>query len=270
MDKLSRYNQKLLAALGTLVLAIVCIFTLVVGGKLITELFQDMRDERIFDNALTVEASESDSTQAVMRDQQATFKMPILIDTPNAIYIIPVSQVNLETPEIANIPELGLMDSYNYGASQASIYLHTGVYNNIVVYNQKDGINKLVFTQKTHVGSFQNYVVDSNQYLLMVGTQTDSNQDSKLNDADLQSFFLYSVATQELIAFAFDTMGLIDFYVMHDSDEIVLRFAKDKDQNGEVSGFQEPVYLKRLTLSDYKVTDLVDQSMVNRIQSLVD
>lgn len=69
MDKLSRYNQKLLAALGTLVLAIVCIFTLVVGGKLITELFQDMRDERIFDNALTVEASESDSTQAVMRDQ---------------------------------------------------------------------------------------------------------------------------------------------------------------------------------------------------------
>ena len=87
MDKLLRYNQKLLAALGTLVLAIVCIFTLVVGGKLITELFQDMRDERIFDNALTVEASESDSTQAVMRDQQATFKMPILIDTPNAIYI---------------------------------------------------------------------------------------------------------------------------------------------------------------------------------------
>lgn len=149
MDKLSRYNQKLLAALGTLLLAIVCIFSLVVGGKLITELFQDMRDERIFDNALTVEASESDSTQAVMRDQQATFKMPILIDTPNAIYIIPVSQVNLETPEIASVPELGLMDSYSYGASQASIYLHTGVYNNIVVYNQKDGTNRLVFTTQS-------------------------------------------------------------------------------------------------------------------------
>ena len=268
MDKLSRYNQKLLAAIGTLVLAILCISIVVAGAQLIANFFQNMSDQRIFDNALTVEAPESDSTQARMQDQQATFETPILIDTPNAIYIIPISQVNLEVPEIVSVPELGLMDSY--GLDEASIYLHTGVYNNIVVYNQKESSNALVFDRKTHVGLFQNHKVDSNQYLLMVGTQTDSNQDNKLNDEDLQSFFVYNMATQELKAFAFSTMGLVDFYVMHRSDEVILRFAMDKDQNGEVSRFQEPVYLKRLALSNYKVTDLVDQSMVDKIQSLVD
>ena len=266
MDKLSKYNQKLLAAIGTLALVGLGLLLLVGGGIFATELVRDYNRQNARDNALTIEAPSDPTAQAndAVRDQEITFGMPRLIDTLRAVYLIPVSQVNLKDPESIEDSEAFLRyDSkkFKYGSR------YSGRYNNIVVYDQT---NDLVFDSKTHISSFQPYAIQNTQYLLMEGTRTDSNQDKKLNSADLKSFYSYNLLTKELMEFTFDSMGLVDFYVTHDSDEVILRFAKDKDQDGEIDEYQEPAYLKRLQLSNYQIGDLLDPDITHKIQRLID
>ena len=67
-------------------------------------------------------------------------------------------------------------------------------------------------------------------------------------------------------------MGLVDYRLTHESDEVILRFAIDKDKDGEIDEYQyrEPIILKSLRLESGEVCELIDESMVKQIQSLID
>jgi hypothetical protein len=268
MDKLSKYNQKLLAIIGTIILAGFGLLILIGAGVLVFELSRDYDNQRIRDNTLTIELKSDSVTEFnnKVRNQEVTFETLRLIDSLNSIYVIPISQVNLMDSEgINEILDFNESRKIRYGRNR-----YTGTYNNIIVYHQKKRRNTLVFNDKINVSSFQDYVIKGIQYLLIEGAKIDSNKDKKLNNTDLKSFFSYNILSGELNEFTFKDMGLVDYYVTYDSDEIILRYAKDKDINGEINEYQEPIYAKKLTLSDYKIYDLVDQKMVDKIQNLID
>ena len=46
--------------------------------------------------------------------------------------------------------------------------------------------------------------------------------------------------------------------------------AIDKNNDGEIDEYREPVILKSLQLGNNNVKDLIDEAMVNQIQSLID
>ncbi|MDH5610181.1 MAG: hypothetical protein OEY56_11955 [Cyclobacteriaceae bacterium] len=272
MDKLTRYNQRLLAITGTMVLATVGILILTGGIVLAVELTREYSHSQQTDNDITLakEAKKGDST--IIRDQEITFQSPQLIDTVQAIYLIPVSQVNLKNPEeidsdnFQQLLDLGSSGSrkFRYG------YRYTGTYNNLIVYRQQQASLEAVFNKKTSISSYQNVTIHAHQYLLIEGNTADTNGDKKLSADDLKSFFVYDLATKELKVFSVKSMGLVDFYVTHGSDEIILRFAKDKDLNGEINKYEEPVYLKKLSLSSFVMTDLIDQQTLTNLQRLID
>ncbi|MEQ8531910.1 MAG: hypothetical protein RIB86_08660, partial [Imperialibacter sp.] len=228
MDKLTRYNQKLLAVIGTTVLVGLGLFMLIGGVILVVELSREFNSNRVRDNALTVEVPK-DSTAQVnsIRDQEISVGTLQLIDTLNSIYLMPVSQVNLKNPEY---PEEigGLLDTYESGKFRYG-YRYSGTYNNIIIYDQKRNTKVLVFHDRINVSAFQHFIVKNEQYLLIEGSKVDTNKDKKLTDADLKSFFSFKISTGELKEFAFESMGLVDYYVTFGSDEVILRFAKDKD-----------------------------------------
>lgn len=84
MEKISKYNQKLLAIIGTITLFGISLFILIGGGVLATELFSGFNQRQIRDNSLAVESHQDSRTNAV-RVQEVSFGDLRLIDTLNSI-----------------------------------------------------------------------------------------------------------------------------------------------------------------------------------------
>ena len=269
-NKLTRYNQKLLAIIGTFVIVGLGLLLLTGGYFIVDEIIRDTHRRNAQDNALTVDDQKvNDATTAKIRKQEISFATPRLIDTLRSIYLIPVSQVNLEDPEI--IENEGLKEQSNaYGSRKYSYYRYSGSYNNIIIYTQKNNAKTPVFEAKVNINSFQNYIIQDKQYLFISGTTYDSNKDGKLKDSDLQSFFIYNIQDNKLETVEFEKMGLVDYYILYDTDEIILRFGKDKDQDGEFDRYVEPTYLKKYSIAGNNTVDLIDKELIDKLQGLIE
>lgn len=271
-NKLTRYNQKLLAVIGTLVLVGLGFILLTGGYFLVDGIIRDANRKNSQDNALTVDDQENaNETTAKIRKQEISFAEPRLIDTLQNIYLIPVSQVNLEDPEVVGGESEPLAELSNaYGSRKYSYYRYSGSYNNIIIYSKKDNQKIPVFESKVNINSFQNYIIKDKQYLFISGTTRDSNKDGKLKDSDLQSFFIYNIQDNKLETVEFEKLGLVDYYILYDTDEIVLRFVKDKDQNGEFDRYAEPTYLKKYSIAENNTVDLIDNELIDKLQGLIE
>ena len=94
---IQKYNQKVLAILGTVSIVAVAIITIFLIFFSIAELFRDQRSTTVIDNTLIADVD--DESLPRKRVQEITFYSPMLIDTLSKTYLIPVSQVNLKNPE---------------------------------------------------------------------------------------------------------------------------------------------------------------------------
>ena len=98
MDKLTRYNQKLLAILGTAVIATAAVLLIVGLGALIISLINSGSDN---DTGIQIKSDSDAPTDSLemIRTQAITFDSEYQLDTAKAMYLIPVGQVNLEKEE---------------------------------------------------------------------------------------------------------------------------------------------------------------------------
>lgn len=268
-NKLARYNQKLLAILGTLAVAGLAILLLFLGYLLVDDLLRDRRRSRVSDNALAVtETKDTVSGAPEIKKQEISFLTPKLIDTFNSIYLIPVSQVNLEQPEVIEDDRI-FSSSSSYGKKSYSSYRYSGSYNNIILYHQASKEKTPAFNTKVNIVSFENHFIEDKHYLLIDGVTRDSNRDGKLNGDDLQSFFVYCIDDDKLETIQVDNMGLIDHYLFHDTDEIVLKFGKDKNHNGRLDTYTEPSCLRVYKIGEKHLDDLVGDELTKQLQELI-
>lgn len=268
MDKLSRYNQKLLAVIGTMTLVGLGMLLLTGGFFFISEISRSFRRDNVRDNALTVEANHVNPDGQKVKTQEISFSTPRLIDTLKTLYLIPVSQVNLQVPEAER--DVVDISSSAYGKrSKYSYYQYTGSFNNIILFNQKENRKAAAFKEKVNINSFRNYMISGKHYLLIEGTADDSNKDGKLKESDLQSFFIYNIDDDILKSVSINGAGLVEYYILNDTDEIILRFGFDKDKNGEYDNYTEPTYLKKYSISENKTTDLLEPEMIKGLQDLI-
>ena len=157
-DKLTQYNQKLLAIIGTTIAIGLGLMIVITGSVFVYELIRDM-SKPDNDNALTVYIEQdSDETAQQLRKQEISFSKPRLIDTLKSIYLIPVSQVNLENPEEVQNEEPNRSDYF--GKRKYPKYNYSGSYNNIVLLHHKTDTKSKVFDTKVNINSFENYIID--------------------------------------------------------------------------------------------------------------
>ena len=124
--------------------------------------------------------------------------------------------------------------------------------------------------QKVLILSYQHYEVLGQLFVLFSAVSRDSNKDDKLTDEDYNALYTYNIQTHELHEFSFEGMGLVDYYIPYDSDEVILRFAVDKNNDGEINTYQEPSYLKQLNLKNYQIDNFTDDQMLEQMQKLID
>lgn len=267
--KLEKYNQRLLAIIGTLVLVSLVIIILTSGTFFIIEIVNDYRrDQR--DNTLVAKPTYDSISGTLIRTQQITFEQPLLIDSASRLYVVPVSQVSLEEHENINeILDFDRRSKLKIGKNYQNTNQY-GRYNNLIVYNQNQNNKNFLFNDKVSVNHFSYHELKGKFYIFLEGTKVDSNKDGYLNDNDLASFFVYDVDKKELLEFTYPSMGLMDYYLTKDESEVILSFAIDKDKNGSIDEYQEPVILKKLSIENKEVFDFIEGSQIEMIQKMVD
>lgn len=262
MSKLSRYNNVLLAILGTAAV-IAAIVGLIAFLVIIIDDYN--RDRQRRDDGVTIE--KPDDGAIVRRTQEVTYSSPELLDSNIRDFIIPVSQVNLATAEeIERAKNNELLNS----TSSYSYYSRSGINNNFIYMQPDSGTMTKIFTDKAAIGRWSYIDLDNLRVIAFLGTKTDFNKDGRLNNSDYQSLFIYYLADKTLKEYRFEEATVNSFYVMYNSQNLILNVGIDKDGDGTYESDEEAVQLHQINLESREANLLVPEDLNAELQALVD
>jgi hypothetical protein len=266
MDKLTRYNQKLLAIMGTAILVTAAVLLIAGLGGLIISLINTDSDN---DSGIQIKNNSDAQTDSleIIRTQAITFNSEYQLDTAKALYLIPVGQVNLEKEERMKL-EGG--SGFEYASSDYSYEYHYGLYNNFVLFNDDTGQKIKLFNEKVAITDWRYLKFDEAEVLLFKGTKTDYNRDKLLDEKDYQGLFAYFIHNEELVEFNFDSKTVLEFERMKKTDLVSIKLGVDKNKDFEFDRSTEPLEIIVLNAKSKKIDDLISAEMKAEIQHIVD
>ena len=263
MDKLMKYNQKLLAIIGTTIIAI-AIITLIIGIVAAIGFFADFGGDYDDEGIQVREIAIEEEDTAFIRTQVITFHDPIQLDTAKAVFIIPVGQVNLEQNE-----KIGLVGSGSFSSSYRfdSYY---GLYNNFILFEHESKQRTKIFDGKVALTNWANIKVGDNELLLFKGVSEDFNKDGLINLADFQSLYAFYISDKKLIKYSFEGKTVLSFELMNKTNLIAIRLGIDQNGNYSFDSSTEPQEILILNLDNRTVGNLIPPNMTNEIQQIMD
>jgi len=267
MDKLTRYNQKLLATIGTTAIVAISLAIIVGLGGFIFSLIDSSDFD---DNGLRIQNPQlvdNDSIELV-RTQEVTFNSPYQLDTAQAKYIIPVGQVNLKSEERIRFEKGGSI--LNLGSYDYSYESHYGLFNNFIYFDHSKGFTKKLFNEKVAVTHWAFLKKDTIEVLLFKGTTTDDNLDNKLDGADFQSLFAYYVSSDELKRYSFENETVLGFEPMNKTELIAIRLGVDTDKNSDFESSNEPQLITTLNVATRGIQEIISTEVQTEIQNIID
>lgn len=264
MDKLTRYNQKLLAIIGTLVLiAIVIGFVAGTGGVIFSLI--DSSDDQAHGLQVKQNAAAGDTT--LIRTQEISFNQPIQLDSGSTQFLIPVGQVNLEKP--TSVKFEGGSDS-RLSAYYKSYRWQYGLFNNFALYDYETGQSKKIFDQRVAITRWLYLKKDAINVLLFKGSNNDDNGDQRIDEEDYQSLFVYYLKDQQLKKYDFEKRTVVDFEPMENTPLIALKIGVDKNGDFEFERRREPQEIQVLNLKSRAVKKIIPDPLRTEIQNIVD
>ena len=199
-----------------------------------------------------------------LRKQIISFREPLLIDTLNSVYLIPVKQKFLDKAE--NVDDdgvLGLMSS-------RKSYKHYSSFNNIVIYFDKTGIVNQVMKERYLINWIDNVNIGNDILITFTGVNKDTNGDEKLNYEDLVTFFVYSVNQDKLLKAYEKEMHVVSYEFIPNSKNLIVVFGQDRDGNGEFDSKNEPTYIYRFDFEKEELKPIIDSAGLTAFQEILD
>lgn len=267
--KIEKYNQRILAVLGT----VGVIFLIVALLAFISITIMEHRRFNDYDTETGILSDEKieELQKENKREQVISFRQPRLIDTLNSTYIIPVSHKTLDEQEDIN----GLLNAYS-GSSKyepsdsrysSGIY---GNYNNVIVYKPKAGNSKKLFNERINFNQIQSEYFDDDIYLLMNIAKKDTYKDGVINLKDFKSLYIYSLNSGSLKNIGIDGMDVFDYEFLNESKDLIIRFGIDKNDDGTYNEYNEPTIIKKYNLESEILTDIVDEKIRSELQKTLE
>jgi hypothetical protein len=271
MEKLKKYNQKLLAVLGTLAILFLIVGLIGIIGILIQEYQRTSYYDRQDDGILSEEKIE-ELQKENKREQVISYETPKLIDTLQQLYIIPVSQKSLQDAEYIDTGLLNMYSNDLYVEKKDVRYSkgYFGNFNNIIVYNQKTGNTQKLFTERVNFDGIQTTYFEDDIFLLCKVATKDTFKDGVINLLDFKSLYIYSFASKKLLKVGNNELNVIDYKFITNSKELIIRFGIDKNDNGKYEEYREPSILKRYNFQTETLTDIIDTKLHNELQQLLE
>lgn len=261
MDKLARYNQKLLAVIGTLALATLSVILII---SLFFWIITLSDNSSSVDNTLQVTDSLKLSDGKI--NQLISFEDPELVDTLNNIYIIPVTQRTPNKPVEKENTRFSKIGSYSNDYS----YGREGSYNNLIVYRKNEMQKQALFNYRINITRYYDRTIQGRVYLFIVGSKGDTNKDGAYSYDDLDNLYIYDIENNYLKTISLEHASYEGSDNLYETEQMVLSFGLDINNDGEYDDSREPIRLKHYSISMDELTDFIPNELHEQLQKMVD
>jgi hypothetical protein len=265
--KIEKYNQRLLAVLGTVGL----IFLMVALTAFISiTIMEHIRFDNDVETGILSDEKIQELQKENKREQVISFNQPRLVDTLNSTYIIPISHKTLDEQEDIN----GLLYATSSASYEPSDNRYSngiyGTYNNVIVYDDNIEISKKLFNKRINFDRIQTEYFDDEIYLLMNVAEKDTYKDGVINLKDFTSLYIYSLKSEELKNVGIKGMDVYDYKFLNETKGLIIRFGIDKNDDGTYNEFNEPTIVKKYNLKTGILKDIVDDKIRTELQKTLE
>lgn len=261
---LVKYNQRILAIIGTTIIVILVVFVLFGIGLLIIQMIDSTAGR---DTRLKVENISEKDSSLIIRSQNITFEQPIQLDTSRAIFIIPVDQVNLDREELIKKADRTVLNFSSGGYSYES---HYGLHNNFILINNEKGITKQIFDKKVAISEWVYINIKGTTAILFSAADFDSNKDYVLDSDDFQKLYVYYIDDNLLVEYDFSGQTVLRFEPMNKTNMVSILTGIDKNEDNTFKYNNEPTNIYSLNIIERKTDEMVSDAIKRRLQKIID
>lgn len=270
IEKVKNYNQKLLAVLGT----IGGIFLIVALVSFISIVIQEHRryDYEEPETGILSDEKIEKLQKENKREQVISYETPILIDTLNSKYIIPVSHKTLNEKE--DIGLNGLLNAYAGSSNSDSDGIkderysreYYGEYNNIIVFDELNSKNKKLFKERINFNEIKSEHVGKETLVLLKASGEDTFKDGVINLKDLTSLYIYSMRENKMRKIGIKGMDVYNYKFINKSKNLIIEFGIDKNKNGAFESYNEPIILRKYNFEKEELEEIIDKKISSELQ----
>ncbi len=264
---LQKYNQTLLAILGTLA-ALGLLILIFIG--LFDFISRQIRNSNrsVNDSGIVIDQNQVVDTATFEFIQEISILEPFQLDSAKPVFIIPIGQKD-QTNKRSKMLTAGL----SFGsASYSEDYYYSsfrGLYNNFVLIDYLRNIRQPIFNSKIALTEWAYMKIDTSQIILFKGTDHDLNKDGRLNDDDFQSLFVFNVSSKQITELKFNNQTVLEFDPLLKTNKIYVRTGKDTNKDNVYDTYSEPTDLYFYDVATNESETLVPEEIKMHIQEIL-
>ena len=269
IEKIKNYNQKMLAILATILVALGLLGLISMSYFFINEVFRYRTSDRESGIIATQETDELQEQN--LRKQLISFENKTLVDSINLVYFIPVKQKNLLEAEHISDGTLSLLNMHgSSGYSKTNRNYYYGSFNNLLVYDYKKNQTIKLFNKRIGVGDITYYNFANETLITFKGADGDSDKNGKINLYDLSSLYIYPVNEKKLRKIGKKHWDFIEFDIVPGTKNMIINFGIDRNEDGYYDQNLEPQIIVLYDFEKDGISDIVNQEMKQELQKLVE
>lgn len=262
MEKVKRYNQVLLAILGTLAVAGATLGLIAFAVLAVSDVLSQNGSEP---RGVVADSVARDLSARNLRKQLISYHPPEMIDSANNVYLIPVGLLNLEKPE--RTKEFGMGSSSPYKGSDDN----NMAYNNLLVHWLNTNQLLPLFKDRIAINAYYVEKVAGDTWLLIEASSDDTNRDGILNQSDLENLYVYALKSKQLHKINLLNASFIDYFVLNNDNDLMIRVGLDRNKDGSYNYWdEEPTVLYQYALKENRLTPFVNPKLADQLQKLLE
>ncbi|MEN8119008.1 MAG: hypothetical protein ABFS35_01615 [Bacteroidota bacterium] len=263
---LQKYNQRLLAILGTLAaLGLTLLIFIGLFEFISSQIRRSNRTQN--DSGIVIDQNQVIDTTNFKFTQEISILKPYQLDSIKPVFVIPIGQKDQKTKRLHTLTagmgfSSDVVEDYYYSS-------FSGLYNNFVLIDYLRDIRIPIFNSKIALTEWAYIKIDSSQLILFKGTNKDINEDGLLNEDDFQSLFVFDVATLKLKELSFENETVREFDPLSMTSKIYVKTGKDINNDKMFEYRKEPTDLYFYDISTGESETLVPENIKKTIQEIL-
>ena len=272
IEKVKNFNQIMLAIAG--IIGIFCLVFLLIMA--VVEVFNSFDRTPTITNGLISDENVETLNQQNLRKQIVSYQSPILVDTLNAVYIIPVSVTTLNKAEETELeaPVLGLMDTYSsFGRSKTGYYrkqYFDGQFANLIVYQSVKNGTSLLFNERIMINELEGYYFKDDILLVFYTSEKDTNKDGLIDWQDDRNLCIYSLKTEKIRKIADNTNSVKNYKFIENSKDLLVVFSLNQYKEIKFNSYNKPTKVMKYEFENEKLSEIVPAEIQQQMQKLIE
>lgn len=265
-SKLQKYNQRLMAIVGTLFLLVLLIVLIAILNEIIDDFFPD--DTRPYASVLSEENTKALTSENLVV-QQVHYSRPILIDSASMLFVIPVHNEILDKSK--NRSFMDLIGFYEANVDEVlfeSRSIYSSDFNNLILWDYNTNTKQVLLNNRMAAGRLTRIHVDNKRYIAFVSADTDSNKDGYINTNDKISLYIYSLDLHKLRKVSYNQASLLSFEYLKGRNEIILQFTKEQQGLKQESNKKSPSFFMLYDYEKDSMTPIIDSEIEQKMKKM--